>query len=32
MEKLMAEMRAAAVAATASGSGMVVRPQAEVQR
>ncbi|GJU15633.1 reverse transcriptase [Tanacetum coccineum] len=32
MEKLMAEMRAAAVAATASGSGMVVRPQDEAQR
>ncbi|GKA73126.1 reverse transcriptase [Tanacetum coccineum] len=32
MEKLMAEMRAVAVAATASSSGMVVRPQDEAQR
>ncbi|GJV38799.1 gypsy/ty3 retroelement polyprotein [Tanacetum coccineum] len=32
MEKLMAEMRSAVVAATASGSGMMVRPQAEAQR
>ncbi|GKG50355.1 hypothetical protein Tco_0521455, partial [Tanacetum coccineum] len=32
MEKLMAEIRAAVVAATASGSGMVVRPQDEAQR
>nr|GEZ02541.1 putative UPF0481 protein At3g02645 [Tanacetum cinerariifolium] len=32
MEKLMAEMKADAIAATASGSGMVVRSQAEAQR
>ncbi|GJV63484.1 hypothetical protein Tco_1474312 [Tanacetum coccineum] len=32
LEKLMVEMRAAAVAATASGNGTVVRPQAEAQR
>nr|GEV25766.1 putative mitochondrial protein [Tanacetum cinerariifolium] len=32
MEKLMAEMRVGAMAATASGSGMVTRPQGEPQR
>ncbi|GKC49357.1 gypsy/ty3 retroelement polyprotein [Tanacetum coccineum] len=32
MEKLMAELRAAAVAATSSGSAMVVRPRGEPQR
>nr|GEU30733.1 ribonuclease H-like domain-containing protein [Tanacetum cinerariifolium] len=32
MDKLLAEIRAAAVATTSSGSGMVVRPQGEAQR
>nr|GEV88788.1 hypothetical protein [Tanacetum cinerariifolium] len=32
IEKLMVEMRVATVAATASGSGIVVRPRVEAQR